>query len=134
MVNYEPYWSYATGYPVLQVLEMGSHPMVLQEVCAVPALRHSGPWGRREGGGSPMPNPRQRDSILLSVLLREAPGLAQEEASRSSRQGKLTFARKVDTDLTGCRGDGVGGLGVTTPEAADSLEADGQDVGMQGAG
>ncbi|EAQ90767.1 predicted protein [Chaetomium globosum CBS 148.51] len=60
--------------------------------------------------------------------------IAQEEAARSSRQGKLTFARKVDTDLTGDRGDGVGGLGVTTPEAADTLEADGQDVGMQGAG
>ncbi|EAQ84588.1 predicted protein [Chaetomium globosum CBS 148.51] len=116
-----------------------------------------------------MPNPRQRDSILLSVLLMEAPVLAretttedaerhipgcvhpddgfqgprgrppgfliaQEEAARSSRQGKLTFARKVDTDLIGDRGDGVGGLGVTTPKATDTLQADDQDVGMQGAG
>ena len=69
--------------------------------------------------------PRGRPPVFL---------IAQEEAARSSRQGKLTFARKVDTDLTGYRGDGVGGLGVTTPEAADTLEADGQDVGMQGAG
>lgn len=37
--------------------------------------------------------------------------IAQEEAARSSRQGKLTFARKVDTDLTGDRGDGWGPRG-----------------------
>ncbi|EAQ90764.1 predicted protein [Chaetomium globosum CBS 148.51] len=52
--------------------------------CAVPALRHSGPWGRREGEGSPMPNLRQRDSILLSVLLREAPGLVMASSGNSS--------------------------------------------------
>ncbi|EAQ88447.1 predicted protein [Chaetomium globosum CBS 148.51] len=86
-----------------------------------PVVGFSGGWGR----GAPEEN---------HTGAAQQENTAQEEAARSSRQGKLTFARKVDTDLTGDRGDGVEGLGVTTPEAAETLEAEGQDVGMQGAG
>ena len=60
--------------------------------------------------------------------------LAQEEAAGSLRQGKLTFAMRVNTALAGGQGGVAVGPGATAPGAAATSEAADQDVGMQGAG
>ena len=60
--------------------------------------------------------------------------VAQEEAAKSLKQGKLTFAMRVDTDLAGGQGGGAASPGATAPGVAATSEAVDQDVGMQGAG